>query len=236
MNTKAHDKLMAARVALLLDHYFFGRLAMHLKFVEEERTSTLAVDGKHIFYNPDFILGLSADLTKSAVVHEIMHCVCEHFLRRNGRDRRDWNRAGDYVINLVLQDAGFRIGDKWLLDAAFKDMTTEHVYDIIHDKNHDKDKDQEAMDEVRDGAVSQGDAVQQSMEWKIAVTQAAQMAKEHGKLPGSLQRFLGEIEEPQVPWREVLQRFVTEVSKNDYSWARPNRKFCLLYTSPSPRD
>lgn len=227
MNSKAHDKLIAARIALLLDHSFWGELAMFLKLVERPEIPTLAVDGKHIFYNPEFVLGLSTDLTKSAFVHEIGHCMLEHFLRRNGREPRTWNRAGDYVINLMLKDAGFAIGKEWLLDECFRDMSTEHVYDILKQDEGQGGGggDGDAMDEVLDGASSEADAIEKATEWKMAVTNAARKAREQGNLPAGVKRFVEAIENPQVPWREVLQRFVTQTSKNDYTWMRPNRRY-----------
>jgi predicted metal-dependent peptidase len=62
-------------------------------------------------------------------------------------------------------------------------------------------------------------------EWKIAAVQAAEAARAMGKLPGSLARFIDEMVAPKVDWRAMLQRFITETSKNDYSWMRPNRRF-----------
>jgi predicted metal-dependent peptidase len=227
----AYDKLVGARVNLLLDHYFFGRLAMNLKLVEHLGIPTLAVDGKHIFYNPQFVHSLSRDLTLSGFVHEIMHCVQQHFLRRGSRDARVWNRAGDYVINLILKDAGFRIGEGWLLDEKYRDMSTEHVYDLLQQEKQDGSgsgpgpgQPGGSFDDVIDGALSEGERTEQSMEWTTAVEQAAQGAKALGKLPDSLARFLKECEAPQVSWREVLQRFITDRSASDYSWMRPSKR------------
>jgi len=235
MNSKAHDHLIAARIALLLDHYWFGRLAMHLQLREEKGIPTLAVDGKHIFYNPDFVLTLSPSLAQSAFVHEIMHCVSEHMLRLNGRNPKVWNMAGDYMINLVIKDAGFKLGDKWLIDEKYRDMSTEHIYDLLMKEIADgkrpapQDDDQPgeagmSFDEVRPGAQSAGEAVEAALEWKVNVQAATQMAKQHGKMPKALQRFMEEVEEPQVPWQVILQRFITETSRNDYNWSRPSKR------------
>lgn len=241
-NQKAMDHLIAGRVGLLLDHYFFGRLAMHLKFVEKPEIPTLAVDGKHIFYNPDFVLSLSKPLTQSAIIHEIMHCVSEHMLRRNGRDPRVWNIAGDHVINLVIKDAGFQMGNGWLYDPKYRDMSTEHVYDLLMQEKQKQQQSQgrgqgesgqggevadglgDPFDEVLDGAESAGEAAEAALDWKVNVQSAVQMAKQYGKMPKSLQRFMDEIEEPQVPWQAVLQRFINQTSRNDYNWSRPAKR------------
>jgi predicted metal-dependent peptidase len=85
--------------------------------------------------------------------------------------------------------------------------------------------------EVRDvtaedgGQASQADLSQNEAEWKIAVAQAAQQAKAMGKLPAGMERFVEALLEPKVDWREVLRRFVTQTSKQDYKWFPPNRRF-----------
>lgn len=85
--------------------------------------------------------------------------------------------------------------------------------------------------EVRDlpgkngGKASEAEKRQAEQEQKIAVKQAAQIAKSQGALPDSLERLINEMTEPRIPWREVLARFLTENARNDYSWKRPNRRF-----------
>ena len=85
--------------------------------------------------------------------------------------------------------------------------------------------------EVRDypgkngGKASAAEKRQAEQEQKIAVKQAAQIAKAQGTLPQSLERLINEITEPKIPWREVLARFLTEPARNDYSWQMPNRRF-----------
>lgn len=232
MNKQAHDHLTRARTALLLDHYFFGRLALHLTLVEELSIPTLAVDGKHIFYNPDFVLTMNADITKSAITHEVMHCVCDHQVRRGGRDPRVWNMAGDYAINDMIQKAGFVLGKGWLHNVAYDGMSSEHIYDLLMQENDgqgptggDSPSSGGALCEIRDGGVSQADMAEQKIEWKIAVSQAAQAAKMAGKVPAGMERFIEQLDNPQVNWRETLARFINQVSKEDYAWSRPNKKF-----------
>ena len=53
-------------------------------------------------------------------------------------------------------------------------------------------------------------------DWKRRATQANQIAKMRGKLPGGIERLIEGIERPQVKWTEVLQQFVNTTAKNDY--------------------
>src|SRR5690349_5197181 len=102
-------KLTKARSALILDHPFFGSLALRLKLIERSDMSvhgrpmkTMAVDGKHIYYHPEFVERLSLNHVKFVVAHEVMHCVWSHMTRLQGRNPSKWNKAGDYVINDML--------------------------------------------------------------------------------------------------------------------------------------
>jgi predicted metal-dependent peptidase len=85
--------------------------------------------------------------------------------------------------------------------------------------------------EVRDapvralGSANDGDGPDQEDEWRMAVAQAARVAREAGNMPGALERFLTAALEPRLGWRELLRRFVTESARTDFSWVRPNRRF-----------
>ena len=226
MNETVSQQLTRARTALVLDAPFFGMLALRLQLVETTKVPTLAVDGKHIFYNPDFVAGLTPSLTKSALGHEVLHCVFDHIGRRGGRDPRKYNKAGDYVINATLKDSDFEISPNWLYNPAYAGMSSDHIYTLLPDDPNDGKEpgdDGESLDDVMDGTPGETDI--NGTEWKIAAVQAAEAARAMGKLPGSLARFIDEMVAPKVDWRAMLQRFITETSKNDYSWLRPNRRF-----------
>lgn len=207
-------KLSVARSRLLLDHPFFGVLALRLQFVEDTSIPTLAVDGKSIFYNPQFVDGLSDELCRSAIAHEVMHPVLDHISRRKGRARRRWNAACDYAANLILSDAGLPMGAGWLINRAYRGMSAEEIYDALPD---DFDS---AQDEIREGDATSSE--DDALEWKLATVQAAKMAQSRGALPGSLKRLLDDALAPPIPWREALAQFMTERTKDDYSWRRPN--------------
>jgi predicted metal-dependent peptidase len=66
---------------------------------------------------------------------------------------------------------------------------------------------------------------QQKQDWKIATQQAAQAAKSCGKLPGDVLRLVEDILEPVIDWKEALRQFVDRISRNDYSWRRPNSRY-----------
>lgn len=228
MNQAALKKITMARTKLLFTNFFFGRLAMNLKLVEDSSIPTEATDGVKLLYNPSFILSISDDQLRAEVAHEVMHCVFDHSGQRGARDPRIWNIAADFVINIILHDANFKLGADWLLDMKYCGMGTVEVYNLLM-QNADKQK-QKFKFEPSDvmpppSGQSPVEAKQTAAEWKALAAQAAIEATRQGTLPGSLERFLGELITPKVPWRDVLNRFLMNTVAADYTWTRPSRRF-----------
>lgn len=223
LNEAAKQALTIARTQLLLNNGFFGMLALRLRLIEDKSQKTLAVDGKNMYYNPDFVLALSPELRKSAVAHEVMHCVFDHIGRRGDRTPKRWNWAGDYAINQILADSGMEIAPTWLMSPLYKGKSADEIYTALPEDEGDNGSNDGAFDDVMDAPHGQSQA--QAVEWKVAAVQAATAQAARGKLPGSLQRFMDEVTKTPVDWRAQLRAFMTSTGKNDYSWARPNRRY-----------
>lgn len=219
INVKAARKLAAARSQLIMGQPFFGVLALRLALVERTNIPTLCVDGKSVFYNPDFVLGLTDSLCRSAMAHEVMHCVLDHISRCGARNPRRWNFAIDYAANLILQEAGFEIAPTWLLDKKYEGLSAEQIYPLLPENLGDK----APLDEVMAGPTDSVEA--DSTDWMLATIQAATAAKAQGKLPASLDRLVENCTKSKVDWRAQLRQFVTQISKDDYAWSRPNRRY-----------
>ncbi|MCH9024258.1 MAG: hypothetical protein IH931_02910 [candidate division Zixibacteria bacterium] len=248
---KTEEKITKARASLVLTAPFFASLALKMKLVADPSCETMWVDGISMGYNPKFIQPLPLEQVKGLICHEVMHVACHHNTRRGERDFENWNIACDYAIDPIVKNAGFvqpwesinPTYHNWEAEKIFKDLLQNNK-----DKNHaggqdNKDDDNEndssqtdkqppgGFGEVRDypgkngGKASAAEKRQAEQEQKIAVKQAAQIAKAQGTLPQSLERLINEITEPKIPWREVLARFLTEPARNDYSWQMPNRRF-----------
>lgn len=85
--------------------------------------------------------------------------------------------------------------------------------------------------EVRDapgksmGADGDQDGPDEEDEWRMALAQAARVAREAGNMPGALDRLLSSMLSPRLGWRDMLRRFLTSSARNDFSWVRPNRRY-----------
>ena len=62
--TEVEEKLVTARISLLLKKPFFGNMATRLILKEIPEMPTAATDGRHLYYNADFIGKLDVKQTE----------------------------------------------------------------------------------------------------------------------------------------------------------------------------
>jgi predicted metal-dependent peptidase len=232
------DKIVVARVGLLLRHPFFGNMATRLKIQDgSDWCPTAATDGRSLYYNRDFFEKLTPKQVEFVVAHEILHNVFDHMTRVEGRDRHIWNVAADYSVNgQLVRD---RIGEipsdiKIFHEPKYYGWGTEQIYDEIFEKMDEEqlkalgqllDEHVDWEKEGKDGKpqYSKDELKQIRDEIKEATIQAAQAAGA-GNTPAMIQRMIKELTEPKMNWREILRQQIQSTIKNDYTFMRPSRK------------
>ena len=135
MRTEVFERIVVARVGLLLRHPFFGNMATRLTIkAADDWLPTAAVDGRNLFFNTQFFNAMDNKEIEFVIAHEILHCVFDHLGRRDDRDPMLYNIAADYIVNnLLVRD---KIGHKPKLVDCFQDFkydgwTSEEVYDEL---------------------------------------------------------------------------------------------------------
>jgi hypothetical protein len=250
---KIIEKLITARIGLLLRHPFFGNLATRLKLVDAtDWCGTLATDGRHFYYNNDFVNKLTPKQAEFGFAHEVLHNVFDHMGRRDHRDPQLSNIAADYAANQILKDE--RIGEvpEWIKifqDNKYRGMSYEQIYEDIEKKAVKIDMSQlgELLDEHLDGDEQEGNSngdedgeekegkgkgrpkltaeekKQIRDEIKEAMVAAAQAAGA-GKVPAGVARMIQAFTEPKMDWRQMLRMNIQSILKSNFSFSRPNRK------------
>ena len=224
-------RLSKAKTGLILEHPFIGSVAINMPFELDEATETAATNGKRVKFNPKFIEGLTDEELKFLVAHECLHPMLEHNYRRNGRSPMRWNKACDYVINHLLdQEKIGKFIQGGCLDSNIYNAgngTSDGIFNILPEDggNGGGDGPGGAGNDLEDGEGSPAEQQQEAAEWKVKVAQAAQAAKMMGKLSANMQRFVDEVLQPKVDWRDVLRRFVQKAKTDERTFARPNRRF-----------
>jgi len=241
------EKLISARVGLLLKASFFGNLATRLKLINaDEWCATAATDGRNFYYNTRFIEMLRPKEIEFLFGHEVLHCVYDHFGRRGDRDPQLWNIANDYCVNgdLVKHNVGEKITSvPCLYDRKYDGMSSEEVYDQLYEKADKIDLGSlldQMIDEHLDGE-GDGDGDQDGEgkgrprltaeekqaikdEIKEAMLAAAATVDGAGNLPAGVKRLIQQLTEPQLNWREILRMNLESTIKADYTWMRASRK------------
>lgn len=152
--TQATNRLIESRIKLLFNHPFFGQLALRLSLVPADPSwcPTAATDGRKFYFNPEFVNSLTPGENVFLVGHELGHCIYEHFMRREGRDPKLWNIAGDYIINNMLDDETCKGKNSCaeviktiniFLDHKYDGWTTEEVYDDLRQQQENGEKPEE---------------------------------------------------------------------------------------------
>jgi predicted metal-dependent peptidase len=246
----ARERLITARIGLLLRQPFFGNLATRLQLVNaDEWCATAATDGLKFYYNSRFIMMLKPKEVEFLVGHEVLHVVYDHMGRRDTRDPRIWNIADDYAVNADLkkhQVGQFITTVPCLYDKKYEGMAAEAIYDDLMknvqkisiddlldqllDDHMDGDDDGEGEDGDKEGKgrgkrpkMSDEEKERVRQEVKQAIINAAQSA-ETGQLPAGVERMIKQITNPIMPWRELIQTNLTSAIRTDYSWMRPSRR------------
>lgn len=152
MGAEVLDRIITARIGLLLKHPFFGNLATRLKIQAcDGWCPTAATDGRSLYYNTQFFNAMSNKEIEFVIAHEILHCVYDHLSRRDSRDPQLYNIAADYIVNNILVDE--RIGIKPKIVDCFQDFkyrgwASEEVYDALHEEAQKNGGDKSFLDKL----------------------------------------------------------------------------------------
>jgi len=143
-------KLVKCRSKLMKGQVGMASMLLRHKFVElsPEECPTMATDGKRIFYNSEFVLAVTEIQVMGVMVHEGLHVVWEHPLRRGNRHFKVWNYATDYAINgFMVYEMGFDLPEGGLWDEQYRGMSAEAIY---RELMNNEDSLQNAIDSVNE--------------------------------------------------------------------------------------
>jgi predicted metal-dependent peptidase len=232
------DKIIVARVGLLLRHPFFGNMATRLKVVDAtEWCATAATDGRALYYNRNFFEDLTNKQVEFVIGHEILHNVFDHLSRNEGRNRKVFNIAADYCVNgQLIRD---HIGEQppkipIFHDAQHYGKSAEQVYDELMEKYDEQELAalgellDEHIDWDKDDENGRPKYTKEELkairdEIREATIQAANAAGS-GNTPAGVARLIKDLTEPKINWRQYLRQQIQSLIKADFSFTRPNRK------------
>ena len=238
MNT---DNLQRARCALIAHEPWYGHAAMSMTWINSRQTETMGVRvvrGGEIqcLYNPVFVSKLSVLELYAVIQHEIEHVVRCHCVRLTSQAPMAWNIAADMAVNghQWRPRIGYREGAKakpviphrkslvWVPFDWPPDENAEYYYRRLPECKawHTLGRmlDDHSVWEASD--VSRGELM--GVAYGLAQQAKAQSA---GLMPGHLERVLAKLGCPQLPWRLLLQRYLsTYLGRHRATYCRRNRR------------
>lgn len=252
-------RLQKAKIALTLDVPFWAQLSFKLSHTLDESVPTACTDGRVVRYSSDYLAKLSDAEISGLMIEEVGHCAMGHLWRRASRDMKRWNQACDQVLWAIIADLQLATGGRVALskdckvEPRFKGLSAEEVYHLLSLDNSSQSYQSpgEFGDPAPDGQPSESDAngapddaigpqgPSLEQEWKAATLAAATVEKQRtqGKLPAWLKLIVSDLTEPRVPWTEHVREFCHTLSRDDYSFARPNRRYLASgFVLPSLRS
>jgi len=153
MRVEVYDRIVTARIGLLLRHPFFGNMATRLRIMAaDDWLMTAAVDGRNLYYNTQFFNAMNNKEIEFVIAHEILHMVFDHLERRGDRHPMLYNIAADYKVNNTL--VRDRIGEKPSIvdcyqDFKYEEWTSEQIYDELFKEAKERGKElQELLEEL----------------------------------------------------------------------------------------
>lgn len=207
---------------------FFGPLMSSMEFHWSTGIKTACTDGVRIWWNPEFFLNgpteyQEPNFNEFVLRHELWHPARLHMLRQGDRDGDLWNYACDVRINNDLKAEGYSWGTfpAWYMPHMDVNgpMVEEDIFDQLFKQGFVPPPNPWGNEEL-----IPPDSKQRSINNVVRAKTEAEMADKIDDIPGGTKTLLDHFLAPVIPWEQVLLRWMTDLSRNSFSWRRPRRR------------
>jgi predicted metal-dependent peptidase len=109
----------------------YAAIVFGLQLIEKHNLKTMATDGNAIYWRRDYVERCSDKELVAVLLHEGLHVMLGHHLRRGITDPKIWNIACDFAINLVVKDAREFLPIGALLDEKYRGLTADQIVRLL---------------------------------------------------------------------------------------------------------
>ena len=212
----ASEKIERCSARMVLAYPWWASLFLNLVRIETDSVPTMAVDGTHLFFNPDFTVALTDKECVGVLMHEVAHCALLHCYRIKYREPARWNVACDKAVNAILVAANITLPENCVPPGPLGSLA-EELYEQITPQEmalYCRDVLQPGEYKDADGAKPMGEK-----EWRDAI------AASHGYMPDYVARTIEEATASVKDWKNELARFIHSTRKSDTrTWTRLSRR------------
>ena len=242
-------RIMKARSRLGSKAPGYAALVFGLELVEHEGIDTMATDGKSIFWSREFVQKIDDREIMGVLMHEGLHVMLGHHLRRGNINPQLWNVACDYAINIVVKDAREPLPKGALYDDQYRGLS---AHQIVKKLGNDQDQDQgkpkdgegegegdaegqptgfDQAGEIWDAVDDDGEALseaerqqaEETLKRDIIVAAAAEKAAGSGSITID-DGILDSAKAAHVDWLEAMADFLDRSFGQEPTLAKPSRR------------
>lgn len=226
---------------------------------------TTATDARNIYFSPEYIEQLSSAEVAYCIAHETLHAALGHLWRRAGRNTQRWDIACDYAVNMLLESTRLSAPPNALRFPDYAGLSAEEIYPLIEENPNVETMDRHihagdkidsstpyqrtqsgeeleglnVWDELSEGArrpAMEESAYALANIWRERVASAAHQAAQSGDTQSIVERVIDEALSSKVSWRALLAQFMTDLARNDWSFARPSTRRTAPAVMPGLRS
>ena len=153
--------IAALKRKMLVKYPFFGSVVASVGYKENKDISTTGTDGETIYYNPEYLEGLSVEEQTFIFAHEVCHIAFNHILRSEGKNPELWSIATDGVINQFLKRDGLKIAPGVVDMAEAINYDAEQLYEKLLQEKQQRQQQSGQGNQQQNSGGSQGGNNQQ---------------------------------------------------------------------------
>ena len=213
---------------------FLGSLMASMEFHWTRSIPTAATNGVILLWNPDWFLSLKPLTRATVFVHELWHPARMHMVRLGTRCPDYWNFACDIRINNDLEDQGYSfdgVEDCWK-DQQYAGWVEEDIYEAIKQNGPKpqngtwgKGEDGEGGDMLPSDDATKAKALNNI----VRAVHASKLAGQAGTIPGEIEEMISKFLKPVVNWEHELQKWMSDLSEEDFTWQIRSRRSQDVY-------
>jgi predicted metal-dependent peptidase len=215
-----NKKIINARLEIVSRFPFLGFVLQHYDIIMNEDINTAATDGRMIYFSNKFLEGLSHEETIFVLLHELLHIILLHPLRKGNRNLKKFNVACDIVINDILISYGLSSGRLPIIKGEQFEIngvkhTAEDIYNMLPIEIEYLSFDDHTLWEK-----FTEDSIKNHLDYVLK-----KAANKNLKDIFSRRLNIDNHQyNPKVNWRKVLQKYL-KLIKSDYNFERLDKRF-----------
>lgn len=239
------SKIDLAKVKIAMYCSFMISLTSKLRFEVDNTISTVATDGRKVYYNQEYVDSLTLAQVIGLIIHEVMHNMfghpsCIQKVKYPGKANVAMDiRGNKTILKFFVEFPQLKgelpptdlVGPKW--DKYDDAWNWERIYDDLPNPpegggggGYPGQFDKVMPPCKEDGTPMKPDEVEAlAKEWAMAAQQAATVAKQRGTMPGMFEDLITEMVTPKIDWISQVWDVFTRVAKDEQSWQRFNRRY-----------